>query len=293
MTQTTAQPKLHTKTFYDPPTGTFTYVVVDTTTQQCAVIDSVLNYDQDAARATTTSADQVVEYIQDNQLSNQWLLETHIHADHITACHYLQGIIGGQTAMGSGIKKVLPMWVPVFDSGNDTPIDGSQFDCLFDDGATFKIGQLQVTVIHTPGHTPACASYHIEDAVFVGDTLFAPDSGTARVDFPGGSAEHMYNSIQKLYQLPDETQVYLCHDYPSQGEQPTSQIPLAEQKHHNKMLTIDTSLADYTTKRENRDQQLDVPKLILPSIQTNMRLGDFGKPAANGIQYIKIPLNKL
>lgn len=290
---------MHTEHFFDSQTSTFTYVLVDTTTNSCAVIDSVLNYDQDAAKASTKSADQVIAYIKDNALTNQWILETHIHADHISAAHYLQTHIGGKTAIGSGIKNVLSMWVPIFDTGNDTPIDGSQFDCLFEDGETFQLGSLNIQVIHTPGHTPACASYfieannQIENTLFVGDTLFAPSLGTARVDFPGGSAEQLFNSIQKLYHFANETQVFLCHDYPNEGEKPCHKTTIGEQKNQNKMIKPNTTLAEYTEKRESRDRQLSVPRLILPSIQSNMRLGDFGAPSKNGITYIKIPLNQL
>lgn len=284
---------MHVETFFDPQTSTFSHLVVDESTATCAVIDSVLNYDQDAAKASTESADEIIAYIKENSLNNQWILETHIHADHISAAHYLQQHIGGRTGIGSGIKNVLMMWVPIFDTGNDTPIDGSQFDQLFNDGDTFKIGSLQVQVMHTPGHTPACTSYHIENAVFVGDTLFAPRLGTARVDFPGGSAKDLYQSIQKIYQLPNDTPIYLCHDYPEEGETPNYLTSVAEQKTNNKMLKANTSIAEYIAKREARDKELSVPKLILPSIQSNMRLGDFGEPAENGIRYIRIPLGQL
>jgi len=290
---------MHIEHFFDKQTSTFTYVVVDSISNYCAVIDSVMDYDQDAAKVSTTNADQVIAYIQDNALSNQWILETHIHADHISAAHYIQNKVGGKTAIGSGIKKVLSMWVPIFETGNDTPIDGSQFDHLFEDGELFQLGSMNIQVIHTPGHTPACASYYIEDnnqaepVVFVGDTLFSPTLGTARVDFPGGSAEQLFNSIQKLYQLPDITQVLLCHDYPKKGDNPCHQTTIGQQKSKNKMIKAQTTLHEYTEKRVNRDQQLAVPKLILPSIQCNMRLGDFAEPSDNGIAYIKIPLNQL
>ncbi len=285
--------KMHIESFFDQQTSTFTHVLIDSATQCCAVIDSVLDYDQDAAQVSTQSADQIITYIKENHLTNQWILETHIHADHISAAHYLQQHIGGKTGIGSGIKNVLNLWVPIFDTGSDTPIDGSQFDVLFDDGDGFQIGELTVQVMHTPGHTPACASYRVEDAVFVGDTLFAPNLGTARVDFPGGSAADLYQSIQKIYQLTDNTRVFLCHDYPGEGKPPTAMVTIAEQKNNNKMLKAETTLQEYAEKRNTRDQQLSVPKLILPSIQSNMRLGDFGHPAENGIQYIKIPLNQL
>jgi glyoxylase-like metal-dependent hydrolase (beta-lactamase superfamily II) len=284
---------MHVEIFYDRPTGTFSYVVVDLNTRQCAVIDSVLNYDQDAGRISTQSADQIVAYIEAEGLHNQWLLETHIHADHITGTHYLRPLIGGRTAIGSGIRRVLPMWVPVFNNHRDTPEDASQFDVLFEDGDQFNIGNLAVTVMHTPGHTPACASYQVADAVFVGDTLFAPESGTARVDFPGGSATDLYASIQKLYALPDDTRVFLCHDYPDDDQQPRNAMPMSEQKSGNRMLAADTSLETFVERRESRDQQLAVPKLILPSIQANMRLGQLPAPENNGIRYFKIPINQL
>ncbi len=284
---------MHIEPFYDQQTSTFTYVIVDTNSATTAVIDAVLDYDQDAARATTENADQVIAYIQENNYTNQWILETHIHADHISAAHYLKQQIGGMTGIGSAIKNVLRMWIPIFDSSTDTPIDGSQYDRLFNDNEVFEIGTLKVKVIHTPGHTPACACYLIDNSIFVGDTLFTPKMGTARVDFPGGSAKDLYHSIQKIYQLPGETQIYLCHDYPDEGEQPTFLTTVDEQKAHNKMLNSATELKEFSAIRHARDQQLSVPKLILPSIQSNMRLGDFGEASDNGIVYIKIPLNTL
>ncbi|MFC3195890.1 MBL fold metallo-hydrolase [Marinicella sediminis] len=283
----------HIESFFDRATGTFSYVVADLTNQVCAVIDSVLNYDQDAGKISTESADEIIRYIDDQQLTNLWLLETHIHADHITATHYLKPRIGGRTAIGSGIKQVLPMWIPVFNTAANTPADASQFDQLFDDGDVFQIGQLNAKVMLTPGHTPACASYLIRDAVFVGDTLFAPQSGTARVDFPGGSAQSLYDSIQRLYALPDRTRVFLCHDYPDEDAAPCNQMLLKEHKENNRMLNAQTSLATFVERRLQRDGQLSVPKLILPSIQANMRLGDLGEPDDNGIRYLRIPLNQL
>lgn len=284
---------MHIESFYHQDTATWTHVVVDNNTRKCAVIDPVLDYDQDAARYSTESVEQVIEYIQNQQLTVDYLLETHIHADHISASHYLKQQLGGKTGIGSGIVKVLKHWVPVFETVHDTAMDGSQFDRLFDDGDSFQIGDLTGRVMHTPGHTPACASYYIGSAVFVGDTLFAPDGGTARVDFPGGNAEQMYQSIQKLYALPDETVMYLCHDYPDEGQMPRKCFTVAEQKMHNKMLPAGTTLAEYAEKRQQRDARLAVPRLILPSIQTNMRLGSFGAVSNQGTQFIKIPINKL
>ena len=282
---------MHVETFHDPETATFTHVVLDESTGKCAVIDSVLDYDQVAARVTTSGADKVIKYIKDNNLTNEWILETHIHADHITASFYLKEHIGGQQAMGSGIKDVLALWVPRFDTSKDTPISGEQFDRLFEDGDSFKIGSLDVTVWHTPGHTPACASYLVEDAIFVGDTIFAPRMGTARCDFPGGSIDGMYRTVQRIYTLPDETRVFLCHDYPEAGGQPIAVTTLAQEKAENVQIKPETSLDEFSEKRRARDKSLAAPKLLYPSIQTNMRLGDFGVRSPNGLQYIKIPVN--
>lgn len=284
---------MHVQTFHDPATATFTHVVVDSKTKKCAVIDSVLDYDQDAARVSTRSADQVIAYIKENNLQNEWILETHIHADHITAAFYLKQHIGGRTGIGTGILKVLALWVPRFETSADTPISGEQFDQLFADGDEFKIGDLTAKVWHTPGHTPACASYLIEDAIFVGDTMFAPHIGTARCDFPGGSATEMYKSIQRIYSLPDEQRIFLCHDYPAQGAKPLYCITVGEEKKTNVMVKPETSLEDYVSRRQTRDKTLAVPKLLYPSIQTNMRLGDFGVKSANGLQYIRIPVNAI
>ncbi|MGB3725383.1 MAG: MBL fold metallo-hydrolase [Glaciecola sp.] len=283
------------KTFYDDVTATFTHVIVDESSAKCAVIDSVLDYDHFSGTVKTQSADKVIAYIKDNKLTNEWILESHIHADHITASAYLKTHIGGKTAMGKGIKAVLAIWVPMFSNENDTPISGEQFDCLLDEGDTIDIGSITLTTWLTPGHTPACASYYCEahNAIFVGDTIFAPHLGTARCDFPGGSASELFKTVQRFYTLDDATQVYLCHDYPKSGQAPMSVVSLAEQKQHNIQIKPDTVYADYVAKREARDATLSVPKLLFPSIQTNLRLGDFGVKAENGLQYIKIPINAL
>lgn len=283
------------KTFHDEATSTFTHVVVDNETRQCAVIDSVLDYDHYSGKVKTKSADQVIAFIQENNLSNQWILETHIHADHITASAYLKAHIGGKTAIGVRIKEVLKIWVPLFDTSDDTPITGDQFDVLLDEGDTIQIGEITLSTWLTPGHTPACASYYNAQhkVIFVGDTMFAPNIGTARCDFPGGSAADLYKTIQRFYTLPNETTVYLCHDYPEEGEQALSSITIGEQKRLNKQCRPETSCAEYTQKREARDATLSVPKLLFPSIQTNLRLGDFGVKSNSGLQYIKIPINAL
>ncbi len=278
------------ESFYDTDTSTFTHIVIDESTKKCAVIDSVLDYDQFSGKITTKNADRVIKYIKDNGLTNEWLLETHIHADHITGAFYLKDHIGGKTAIGTGIKDVLKTWVPLFETDGDTPLTGEQFDQLFKDGEKFKIGNLDVEVLHTPGHTPACATFKIGNAIFVGDTIFNPNLGTARCDFPGGSAEDLYDSIQKFYKMPDDTVMYLCHDYPKDGDAPLVKITVGEQKTNNKMIKANTTKEEFVKKRKERDDTLAVPKLLLPSIQTNMRLGSFGPKSANGVQYIKIPI---
>lgn len=285
---------MHIESFFDTQTKTFTHVVVDSDTKKCAIIDSVLDYDQDAAIISTTNADKVIQYIHDNNLENEWILETHIHADHLTAAFYLKQHIGGKIGIGSRIAEVLKTWVPLFNTENDTPIKGEQFDRLFDDGDLFNIGNVSVRVMHTPGHTPACATYIInETSAFVGDTVFNHNIGTARVDFPGGSAADLYNSIQRIYNLPDETLLYLCHDYPKPHETPLKSITVGAQKAQNIMLNGQTTLEDFQQKRGARDKTLGAPRLILPSIQVNMRAGNLGTKADNNIQYIKIPLNIL
>jgi glyoxylase-like metal-dependent hydrolase (beta-lactamase superfamily II) len=283
------------KTFHDNATATFTHVVVDESTNKCAVIDSVLDYDHFSGSVKTDSADAVIAYIKEHDLTNEWILESHIHADHITASSYLKTHIGGQTAMGKGIKEVLAIWVPMFSNQEDTSITGEQFDQLLDEGDTITIGNITLTTWLTPGHTPACASYYCAEnqAIFVGDTMFAPHLGTARCDFPGGSAADLFKTVQRFYTLPDETQVYLCHDYPDDGEAAISVVSIADEKAHNIQIKPDTVFAEYVKKREARDATLAVPKLLFPSIQTNMRLGDFGVKSENGFQYIKIPVNAL
>ncbi|MBC3767749.1 MBL fold metallo-hydrolase [Neptunicella marina] len=284
---------MHIETLYHQATSTFTHIVVDKQTRRSAIIDSVLDYDQFAGKVSTESADEVIAYLHNNNLINDWILETHVHADHITAAHYLQEQVGGKIAIGSNIKKVLEMWVPVFEIEHDTPLSGEQYDLLFEEGDSFAIGNLPVTVWHTPGHTPACATYLIEDAIFVGDTMFAPHLGTARCDFPGGSATELYHSIQRFYQLPDDTRVFLAHDYPEEGDEPLSMISIAQAKSTNAQLRPDTPLEEYVAKREARDATLAVPRLLLPSIQANLRNGQFGDVSKSGKQFVKIPVNVL
>lgn len=284
---------INIKTFFHQDTATFTHIVSDPVTHKAAIIDSVLDYDPYSGKTKTTCADQMIAYITTEKLSVQWILETHIHADHITASHYLKEKLGGKIGIGSKIKDVLALWVPIFNTGKDTDLDGSQFDCLFEDGAIFKLGTVDVKVLHTPGHTPACSSYLIEDAIFVGDTIFMPDIGTARTDFPGGSAETMYDSVRNILSLPDETRIFMCHDYPPQGRDVTGVTTVKDQKEKNVLIHEGISKDDYVTARHKRDEGKAVPKLLLPSIQANLRAGTFGSPENNGIRYVKIPVDTL
>lgn len=279
--------------FFDKDTATFTYVVSDPATRQCAIIDSVLDYDMHSGKTSTASADKVIAYIREQGLSVEWILETHAHADHLTGSHYLREKLGGKIGIGEHIKDVLAFWVPLFNTAHDTPLNGTQFDHLFKDGETFHIGSIEVKVLHTPGHTPACVSYLMGDAVFVGDTIFMPYVGTARTDFPGGSAQTLYRSIQKLFSLPENTRIFTCHDYPPQGQSEGHVSTVAEQKAKNSMVHEGVSEAEYVAARNAKDKGKAVPRLLLPSIQVNLRAGDLGKPESNGVQYIKIPLNKL
>jgi glyoxylase-like metal-dependent hydrolase (beta-lactamase superfamily II) len=284
---------INIKTFFDTNTATFTHIVSDPSTQRCAIIDSVLDYDQYSGRANTKSAGQVISYINEEKLSVEWILDTHIHADHITASHYLKEKLGGKIGIGARIKDVLALWVPIFNTEKDTNLDASQFDHLFEDGEVFKLGNVDVKVLHTPGHTPACASYLIEDAIFVGDTIFMPDIGTARTDFPGGSAANMYESVKKILSLPDETRIIMCHDYPPEGRDLAWLATVKEQKEKNVLLHDGVSKEEYVAVRNKRDEEKPVPKLLLPSIQANLRAGTFGDPEDNNVRYIKIPVDKI
>lgn len=284
---------INIKTFFDTDTATFTHIVSDPSTQKCAIIDSVLDYDQYSGRTKTKSADQVIAYINEQNLSVEWILDTHIHADHITASHYLKEKLGGKIGIGAKIKEVLALWVPIFNTNNDTNLDASQFDHLFEDGEIFKLGNLDVKVIHTPGHTPACSSYLIEDAIFVGDTIFMPDIGTARTDFPGGSAATLYDSAKKILSLQDSTRIFMCHDYPPEGRNLAWITTVKEQKEKNILIHDSISKEEYIALRNKRDEGKAVPKLLLPSIQANLRAGTFGLPEDNNVRYIKIPIDKI
>jgi glyoxylase-like metal-dependent hydrolase (beta-lactamase superfamily II) len=284
---------INIKTFFDSDTATFTHVVSDPSTQKSAIIDSVLDYDQYSGRTKTKSADRVIAYINQEKLSVEWILDTHIHADHITASYYLKEKLGGKIGIGAKIRDVLSLWIPIFNTSKDTDLDASQFDHLFEDGSIFKLGNVDVKVIHTPGHTPACSSYLIEDAIFVGDTIFMPDIGTARTDFSGGSAGDLYDSVKKILSLPGETRIFMCHDYPPEGRDVAWIATVKEQKEKNILLHDGISKEEYVAVRNKRDEGKAVPKLLLPSIQANLRAGSFGVPEDNNVRYVKIPVDKI
>lgn len=275
--------------FYDKVTGTLSYILSDPKTQSCAIIDSVMDFDPASGKLSTESADRLVHYVLENKLTVEWILETHIHADHLTAAKYIKNKLGGKLGIGANIPLILDYWGKLFDITSDIAIDN--FDHTFKENEEFKIGELTGKVMYTPGHTPICASYVIGDTVFVGDTLFAPTRGTARADFPGGDAKTLYQSIHKLYQLPDLTQVYICHDYPEEGQEPYFKATILEHKKNNIMVAEGISEESYIEKRISRDKRLSVPRLIFPSIQYNMRAGDFGKQHQNGFQFLHMPIN--
>jgi len=280
--------------FFDEVTNTATYVVREADGKSCAVIDSVLDYDAHSGRTSTTSADAVTKYIRENELSCEWILETHAHADHFSAAPYLRDKIGGKIAIGEHIPEIQRVFANIFNAGAAFEPDGSQFDELLKDGQKFHIGAMPVHVIFTPGHTPACVSYHIGDAVFVGDTLFMPDYGTARCDFPGGDAATLYSSIQKIFELPDKTRMFLCHDYKAAGRDMFIwETTIGIQKASNIHIHDGVTQADFVTMRNARDKTLGLPKLILPSIQVNMRAGELPPPEDDGHHYLKIPINRV
>lgn len=277
--------------FFDQETATYTYIIIDEVTKKCAIIDSVLNYDQYSGTTSTKSADQVISYIKNNDLTNEWILETHAHADHLTAAQYLKKTIGGKIAIGANIIKVAEFWSPIFNS--DIKIDGSDFDLLLEDQQKINIGNLELKAINTPGHTPACMCYLIENAIFVGDTIFQPYVGTARTDFPGGSAQELFRSIQNILSLPDYTKIFVGHDYPLANNQPKCQTTIKEQKEQNIMINSKITENDFIKNRNDKDKNKAVPKLLIPAIQFNLRAGSFGRAENNGINYIKIPINKI
>jgi len=280
------------KTFFDEPTFTFSHVVSDSETKECAIIDSVLDFDYASGKTDRVSADQIITYIKEEGLQTKWILETHVHADHLSAAPYLKDQLGGTLAIGDHITVVQDVFGKAFNAGTEFERDGSQFDHLFKDEESFNIGSIAAKAIHTPGHTPACMSYLIGDALFVGDTLFMPDYGTARCDFPGGDATTLYQSIQKLFTLPDETRVFMCHDYKAPGrDEYQFETTIGEERQHNIHVSVEHDQADFIQMRESRDATLDMPRLILPSVQVNMRAGHLPPAEDNGQRYLKIPVD--
>ncbi|MGI9371681.1 MAG: MBL fold metallo-hydrolase [Hyphomicrobiales bacterium] len=282
------------KAFFDEATNTISYVVSDPDGKSCAVIDSVLDFDSKSGRTSTDSADMIISYIQEQSFKVEWLLETHAHADHLSAAPYIQKQLGGMTAIGSHITEVQDVFAKIFNVEKGFRTDGRQFEYLFADGEEFNIGGLSVKAIHTPGYTPACMTYVIGDTAFVGDTLFMPDFGTARADFPGGDARVMFQSIHKILSLPDDTQLFMCHDYKAPGRDHYKwETTVAEEKANNIHIGGGASEDQFAEMREARDAILDMPTLILPAVQVNIRAGKMPPAEDNGVSYLKIPINQL
>lgn len=287
--------KLQVEGVFDPVTSTVSYLVLDTTTRQCALIDSVLDYDPKSGRTGTCSADKLIARVRALDASVQWILETHVHADHLSAAPYLKEQLGGRLGIGQQISAVQNVFGKLFNLSQEVARDGSQFDHLFADDEAFAIGALQCRALHTPGHTPACLTYLVSDgrerAAFVGDTLFMPDYGTARCDFPGGDARTLFRSINKVLSLPADTLLYMCHDYLPGGRDVQFVSTVADERAHNIHVRNGISEAEFVAMRTARDATLEMPTLILPSVQVNMRAGHLPEPEDNGTRYLKIPLN--
>ena len=281
------------KAFFDPATWTVTYVVYEATGSACAIIDSVMDYDPKSGRTRTASADKVIAFVKNNDLRVEWILETHAHADHLSAAPYLRKQLGGKIAIGAGIAGVQKVFKGIFNMEQEFQPDGTQFDQLLADGETFVIGNLTAKAMSVPGHTPACLAYQVGDAVFVGDTLFMPDVGTARCDFPGGNANQLYGSMRRLLSLPLETRLFMCHDYPPAGRDPNWETTVAAQRAGNIHIKDGVSEEDFVKMRSARDATLEMPVLILPAVQVNIRAGEMPPKEANGVSYLKIPIDIL
>ncbi|WP_341909423.1 MBL fold metallo-hydrolase [Ferrovibrio terrae] len=285
-------PQVHA--FFDEATFTVSYVVVDPATKVCAIVDSVLDYDPASGRTRKASADAIIAFIRQQGLKLDWILETHVHADHLSAAPYLKEKLGGRLGIGSNITVVQNVFGKVFNAGTDFARDGSQFDHLFKDGESFHIGNIEAKAIHTPGHTPACMTYVIGDAGFVGDTLFMPDYGTARCDFPGGDARQLYRSIRKIFALPPQTRLFMCHDYKAPGRDDYRwETTVAAERTNNVHVHDGIDEDSFVDMRRKRDATLDMPRLILPSVQVNMRAGHMPAAESNGMRYLKIPVDAL
>jgi glyoxylase-like metal-dependent hydrolase (beta-lactamase superfamily II) len=289
--------RLHIEGLFDTHTSTLSYLVMDVQTRHCALIDSVLDFDPKSGRTGTESADQLIARVRELDASVQWILETHVHADHVSAAAYLKDKLNAKIAIGSHITSVQNVFGELFNAPSGFARDGSQFDVLLDDGASFTVGTLEARAMHTPGHTPACMTYVFEvdgeSVAFVGDTLFMPDYGTARCDFPGADARTLYHSIQKILTLPDSTRLFMCHDYQPDGRELQYMTTVAEQRANNIHIRQGIDENEFVKMREARDATLEMPVLILPSVQINMRAGHLPEPEDNGVRYLKIPLNTL
>lgn len=283
------QPTIHP--FFDAATWTVTYVVYQEGRPECAIIDSVLDYDHKAGRTSTASADKVIAFVRAHELRVEWILETHAHADHLSAAPYLKRHLGGRIGIGQNIRRVQGVFKKLFNLEPEFRLDGSQFDHLFEEDETFAIGGLTGKATHVPGHTPADLAYQIGDAVFVGDTLFMPDVGTARCDFPGGNAHELYRSIRKLLDLPGQTRLFMCHDYPPEGRGPVWETTVGDQRKRNIHVRDGVTEEQFVALRQARDATLAMPALIMPSVQVNIRAGELPPPEENGVRYLKIPLN--
>lgn len=281
------------ESFFDPVTGTFTHVLYAEPGGQAAIIDPVLDYDPKSGRTTTTAADRVIAFVREQALSVQWLLETHVHADHLSAAHYLQACLGGRIGIGEEVTAVQATFSKIFNFGADFPSDGTQFQRLFKDDERFAIGPLDCRVLAVPGHTSACVAYYVGDALFVGDTLFMPDTGTARCDFPGGDATTLYRSIRRLLELPAATRIFLCHDYPPSAREPAALTSVAAQREANIHVHDGVSEAAFVQLRRDRDGTLAMPVLLFPAIQINIRAGELPPAEDNETRYLKIPLNAI
>ncbi len=279
--------------FFDPATNTISYVVKDPASDACAVVDSVMDIDYAAGRISYDHADEIIAFVEKHRLKVEWLLETHVHADHLSAAPYIQARLGGKLGIGANITIVQDTFGKVFNEGTEFQRDGSQFDRLFEEGDEYAIGTMKAFAIHTPGHTPACMTHVIGDAAFVGDTLFMPDGGSARADFPGGDAGVLYNSIQKVLSLPGEMRLFMCHDYAPNGREIRWETTVGDEKAHNIHVGHGTSRAEFVKMREERDATLDMPKLIIPSLQVNMRAGELPPADETGKRFLKVPVNVL